>query len=47
MQVRIASIASGNEFFAVTESDASTLQSVEAALRALPVPVAVVVVCEA
>lgn len=47
MQVRIASIASGNEFFAVTESDASTLRSVEAALRALPVPVAVVVVCEA
>ena len=47
MQVRIASIASGNEFFAVTESDASTLRSVEAALRALPVLVAVVVVCEA
>lgn len=47
MQVRIASIASGNEFFAVTESDASTLRSVEAALRAQPIPVAVVVVCEA
>ena len=46
MEARITSIASGNEFFAVAESDAKTLRSVEAALNALPIPVGVVRVCD-